>query len=167
MKYGFIALVSVFLTSFVFAPFVKGATSANVTATVTVQNVSVSVSDGSIAYGTVSTGSSADTTSGGVNDSQTATNNGNINEDIDIKGNNSANWTLGATAGADQYVHEFCTANCDSTPVWTALTTSYQSLATAVASSGTQDFDLKITAPSSSSTYTQESITVTVLASAS
>jgi hypothetical protein len=53
---------------------VFGAGTADVTATVTVQNVSVTVSDGTVAYGTVAASGNKDTTSSGTDDSQTATN---------------------------------------------------------------------------------------------
>jgi hypothetical protein len=146
---------------------VFGAGTADVTATVTVQNVSVTVSDGTVAYGTVAASGNKDTTSSGTDDSQTATNNGNVTEDLNIRGQNSANWTLAGTAGANQYAHKFCITTCDSSTTWTALTTSYQTLQTSVAASGTKVFDLQILVPSSSATYTQESLTVTVQAVAS
>lgn len=145
---------------------VSAASTDSVSATVTVQNISVSVSDGSVAYGTLSTSSTEDTTTNGINDSQTATNDGNITVDLDISGADTASWTLAATAGTDQYIHSFCTATCDTTPSWTALTTSYQSLATSVAASGTQEFDLQISTPTTSTSFTQQTATVTVLASA-
>ena len=144
---------------------------ASVAATVTVQNISVSVGDGVVAYGALPVSTSEDTTSGGLNDTQIATNNGNVTEDLEIKGIDSANWTLVASIGvADEYVHKFCkvdTGDCDGTPTWTALTTSYQTLKTGVAALGTYDFDLEITTPSSSTNYTQQSVNVTVLATAS
>jgi hypothetical protein len=90
-----------------------------------------------------------------------------VTEDLNIRGQNSANWTLAGTAGANQYAHKFCITTCDSSPTWTALTTSYQTLQTSVAASGTKVFDLQILVPSSSATYTQESLTVTVQAVAS
>jgi len=152
---------------FVFVANVKAATTGIVSATVTVQNVSVSVSDGIIAYGTLSTNDTSDTTSTGVNDSQTTTNNGNVAEDFNIQGSDSANWTLGATVDSDQYFHKFCTTDCDGSPVWTALTSIYQTLSSSVAASGTQEFDLQIGTPSSSSNYTQQSVDVTVQAVAS
>lgn len=140
-------------------------TTATVTSTVTVQNVSVSVSDGSISYGTLATNSSAGTNG---TDLQTATNNGNVTEDLNIKGQNSANWTLGATAGADQYTHKFCVTSCATAPTnYTALTTSYQSLKTSLATSGTQTFDLYITTPTSSTNFTQQSVDIIVQAVAS
>lgn len=70
-----------------------------------------------------------------------------------------------ATVGSDQYVHRFCTATCGSPPTnYTALTTSYQTLATGVAASGTQTFDLYITTPNPSTVYTQQSVDVMVQA---
>lgn len=143
---------------------VSAASTGVVTATVTLQNVSVAVSDGTVNYGSLASSTSKDTTSSGLNDSQTATNDGNITEDLNIRGQNSANWTLAATAGTDQYAHKFCKANCDTSPTWTALTTNNVSLATGVAMSGTQEFDLQITTPTSSTTYTQQSVNVTVQA---
>jgi hypothetical protein len=158
-------LISFILIFLSVATVVGGASSANVSATVTVQNVSVSVADGSISYGTLSAGEAEDTTTNGVNDSQTATNDGNITEALNIRGADSTNWTLAGTAGADQYIHKFCTSNCDSSPTWTALTTSNQTLAASVAADGTQVFDLQITVPSTSSSFDAETITVTVQAS--
>ena len=159
------SLVSLFLVNNVFA-----ADSATVTATITAQSVSVSVSDGTVTYGTLTTGTSEDTTSGGLNNTQTASNDGNITEDINIRGQDSVNWTLSATSGADQYVHEFCkvdTGDCDGTPTWAALTTSNQTLKLSLVSSGTYDFDLKITTPSTSTNFTQQSVDVVIQASAS
>lgn len=166
-----------FLGIFVFAVFVLAlfvlnsvvlaADTATVTATVTLQNVSVTVSDGTVAYGTLAASSTEDTTSGNLNDSQTATNNGNITEDLNIKGQDSGDWTLAGSVGADQYKHDFCITTCDSTPSWTALTTSYQTLQSSVSASGTQDFDLRMNTPSSSTSYTSQSVDVTVQAVAS
>ncbi len=160
---------SVILASVFILPSLQvfAAGSATVAATVTMQNVSVSVTDGSISYGTLSSSSTKDTTNAVLNDSQTATNDGNVNQDLNIRGQNSTNWTLAATAGANQYKHEFCTINCDVSPTWTALTASNQTLQNAVAASGTKVFDLKLTAPSSSTVYTQQSVDVIVQASAS
>ena len=162
LSYIFLSFALVFsLYSYIYA-----AGSTNVSATVTVQNVSVSVSDASVSYGIISAGASEDTTSTGVNDTQTATNDGNVTEDLNIRGADSANWTLSETSGSDQYMHEFCTSNCDSSPAWTSLTTTNQTLANGVAVIGTQDFDLRVTAPNPSSVDTQETLTVTIQASA-
>ena len=146
---------------------VQGADESSVTATVTVQNISVAVTDGVVAYGTLGNNTSQDTTSGNLSDTQVATNNGNVAETFNIKGQDSGTWTLAASVGADQYVHEFCkvdTGNCDSSPVWAALTTSYATLKTGVAALGTYDFDLKITTPNPSSDFIEHSVNVTVQA---
>jgi hypothetical protein len=139
------------------------AETATVTATVTAQNVSVTVSDNSVTYGTMSLGSSKSTIT--LSDTQTATNAGNITSQLNIKGQNSTGWTLAGTAGSDQYVHKFCTASCSTPPTnYTALTVNYQTLSASIAASGTQDFDLELTVPNSSSTYTQQSVDVIVQA---
>ena len=129
--------------------------------TYTPVTVSVSVSDGVVSYGTLTAGSSQDTTSSGLNDTQTATNDGDVTENFNIKGQNSASWTLTATAGSEQYVHEFSTNGGSN---WTALTTTYQTLATNIGVSGTVNFDLKITVPTSTNDYTQQSVDVTIQA---
>jgi hypothetical protein len=162
------ASVALFTSCLVFgAVQVSAASSATVAATVTVQNVSVSVADGTVAYGTLAVNTAKDTTSTGTDDSQTATNDGNVTADLNIRGQNTVAWTLAGSAGSNQYKHEFCITTCDSSPSWTALTTSNQTLKATTATSGTQTFDLKITTPTSSSSYTQQSVDVIVQASAS
>lgn len=135
---------------------------AAVTATVTAQNISVSVTSGSVAFGTLALNASAGTNPAST---QTATNNGNITETFNIKGQNSANWTLGATAGSETYVLKFCIATCTTPPTsYTALTTAYQTLVIGKAVSGTQTFDLYITTPTATAFFTQQSVDVTVQA---
>lgn len=163
----YLLVTILFLTPFslgLFPLHLYAADEATVTATVTVQNVSVTVSDGTVTYGTLGTSSSANTTSSGTNDSQTATNNGNVTSNLNIKGQNTTAWTLAGSIGADQYKHDFCITTCDSSPTWTALTTNYQTLASGVATSGTQVFDLRLNTPSSSTSFTQQSANVTVQA---
>ena len=148
-------------------------TTSTVAATVTAQNISVSVADGSVTYGTLGLSSNADTTSGGLNDSQTATNDGNIAEDFNISSSNATGgtgWTLAGSIGADQFKHSYCNTGsgspdpCDTGPTWTAMSGSYAQIANSVAAAGTSKFDLKIDTPSSVTDYTQKSITVTVQA---
>lgn len=142
-------------------------TTATVAATVTVQNISVSVSDGSVAYGTLGQNTTQDTCTGQLNDLQTVTNNGNVNEDFAIKGQDSSNWTLAATAGSDQYVQKFKNGACATFSDGTALTTSNQSLATGIASSETASLNLQINTPNPSTVFTQQSVDVTITATAS
>ena len=143
---------------------IEAAQTSNVTATVTAQNISVAVTDGSVSYGTIATSSTQSTTTSGVNESQTATNDGNITEDFNVRGFDTAAWTLAGTAGSEQYTHSFCTSNCDAAPTWTAMTTSYQQIANDIAATNNQVFDLQIGTPTSTATYTQQTATVTVQA---
>lgn len=132
--------------------------------------VSISVSDAAVSYGILAAGATKDTTSSGINDTQSAINVGNVTEDFNLKGQNSAAWTLGSLADNEQYVHYFCTTGsgspdpCDASPTWVALTTTYQALATSIAINGSQRFDLKINAPSSTTTTVQQSVDVIVQA---
>ncbi len=149
------------------------ATTGTVAATVTPQLISVAVTDGAVAYGILDLSASQDTTSGGLDDTQTATNDGNISQDFNIKSTDAVggtNWTLAGTIGADQYKHSFCTTGggapdpCDTTPSYTAMTTSYASLGTSISAAGTKKFDLKLDTPSSTTDFVEKSITVTVQA---
>ena len=148
---------------FNFVGYSYAATTASVTATVTVENISVSVTDGTVSYGTLGLNSSAGTNG---TDTQTASNDGNVAEDFNLKGSDSAAWTLDtANSTTDHYMHKFCTATCASAPTnYTGLTTSYQALASNVAALGNQTFDLYITTPQTSSVYTAQSVDVTVQA---
>ena len=124
----------------------------------------MTVSDGSVSYGVMSLNAEADTTSGGLNDSQTVTNTGNVNEDFNVVGANSADWTLASTAGSEQYVHNF-SANGGS--AWTPLTLLNQTLASSKAPSATQALDLKIHTPTATTHFGSQSANVTVQATAS
>jgi len=157
------------LISLSFGVVTKAATEGTVTATVTAQNVAVTVTDGTIAYGTIAVSGTANTNAAGLNDSQTATNDGNVSSDLDIKsqdGTGGTTWTLAGTIGADTYVHDFCITDCDGSPTWVAMTTTYQTLASGIAALGTQLFDTRITVPSSSTDYVQKSVDVFVQISA-
>ncbi len=159
------------LLSFVFynlfsTGLVMAASTDTVTATVTAQSISVSVEDNSIAFGTVTTSSTKDTTTAGVNDSQTATNDGNITLDFNIKSTDSTNWALAAAAGSEQYTLKFCVTTCDTSPTWTSVGVhpAYATLAQDITASGTQVFDLQVGTPTSTASYGQQTITVTVQA---
>jgi len=132
----------------------------SVTATVTVQNISVTVSPNTIPYGTLPANTESDPSA-----VITATNNGNVTENFNIYGaaTTPGGWTLGATAGNNVYVHKFSTDGTYTT--WTPLTTSPQALATNItAGTGTDEFELKITTPTTTSDYSQQSAAVTVQA---
>lgn len=150
---------------------VQAADTGTVTCTVSGQLVSVSVSDGSVSYGTLALSGTKNTAlyndltnQSGMQtaDTQTASNNGSVAEDFNIKSSDAVgtqSWTLGSP-DVNSFRHEFL-PNGGS---WTTLTTVYQTLASNVAVSGTKTFDLRITMPSSTSDYSSHTITVTVQA---
>lgn len=135
---------------------------ATVTATVRAQNISVNVTDGTVSYGAVAVNSNKSTLAGELNDTQNAVNNGNIVENFNIKGQDSANWTLEAATGTDAYKHQYSTT---SGSVWSAMSTSsYATLGTSVALNATTTFDLRICTPSTSNSYATQTVSVTVQA---
>jgi len=141
-----------------------------VNASVTAQIFSVSLDNGDgIAFGVIPANSAQDTTTNGVNDSTTATNNGSVAAKFNIKAVDStggAGWILASSAGSEQFVMKFCTATCDATPSWTSvgIHPAYATLAASVAKDGTQVFDLQIGTPVSTVVTAQQAITVTVQA---
>jgi len=143
---------------------------ADVSATVTAQLVSVSVADGGITYGILPLDSTEDTTTSGLNDVQTATNNGNIAESLGIRSSDAVsdgtNWELAAARGTDEFTHEFSLNDGSS---WTAFdvdNATYSTLNSNVAVNGTQTFDLRIGTPDNSTDSVEHTVTVTVQATA-
>lgn len=146
------------------------ATTADVTATVTVEVIAVSVSPGSVAYGNLALSEVEDTTTSGLGLVQTVTNDGNDNVDLGIKSSDAAGttpWNLAASQASDAFTHRFSTDNGTGWTAFNVDNTSYSSLAASVASLGEQDFDLEIGMPTASSDLDEHTITVTVQATAS
>ena len=131
-----------------------------VSATVTPQLVALSILDGEVNYGFLGANASQNTVT--LVDTQVVTNDGNVVEDFNVRGQDSTNWTLAATADSEQYKHEFTTTGT----FGTALTTSNQSLDTDVAVNDTTNLDLKITTPTSTAATATHSVNVTVVATA-
>jgi len=133
--------------------------------------ISITTADASVSYGIVGLGANKDTTSGGLNDTQYAINNGETTETFNIKGDSTpCPWILSGSAGAGQYAHSFCITGggtphlCDASPVWAALTTGYQELKANAAVGASQPFDLRVTPPLSTACYASQSANVTVQA---
>lgn len=151
------------LFGFVVAIGATAATESGVAATVTVENIAVSVSDGTVEYGTLGVNTQANTVT--LTETQTATNDGNVNADLAIRGEASTgSWTLAGAAGNEQYKHEFST---DGGSTYTPLTTSNQDLALGVSASANQTFDLQITTPTVTTDFSEQTANVTVQVSAS
>ena len=151
-------------------------------ATVTAGVVSVTVEDGSVAYGTLSLDSVKNTAfldgtynanGMGTAQTQTVTNTSNVAVDLNIKtsaATGGTGWTLHATTrGANQFTHGYNVASSAyaggsaiTFTKWTAVD-SYVEVATDLAASGIKYLELEIGMPTTSDT-TQRSITVTVQA---
>lgn len=174
MRKSFVFFSIVALCLLVVSPFfvknVGAGTTDTVAATVTAVIYSVSLDNGDgIAFGSVAQSSSGDTTTAGVNDSTTATNDGSVAAKFNIKAVDStggAGWTLGSNPGVETYGLNFCTSDCDGTPTWNSvgISPSYATLAVSVAATGTQVFDLQVETPTSTTETTEQAITVTVQA---
>ena len=80
----------------------------SVTATVTAQNIAISLSQSTFAYGTIANNTASSTLGLFAGAGIVATNDGNINEDFDINGADTAGWILAGAAGSNQYIHQFC-----------------------------------------------------------
>jgi hypothetical protein len=149
---------------------VRADSTDSVAATVTAQIFSVSLDNGDgIAFGTIATSSAQDTTTSGVNDSTTATNDGSVAAKFNIQSTDStggAGWTLGAAASSETYTMKFCVTTCDSSPAWNSvgIDPAYQTLAASVAKDGTQVFDLQVGTPTSTVVTAEQSVTVTIQA---
>lgn len=171
MKQFLLLLGILVFTGMILGTIALAGDTAAVTATVTAKKISVAITNGTVAYGTVALSGYASTTSSGGGLGVTpprATNDGSVAEDLNITGSNSANWTLAAAIDTDKYTHKFCNvADCENTPTWTAIvvTPTYTTLSSStVAVNGYQDFDLEIRVPSASGSYAQQSVNLTVQA---
>jgi len=121
-------------------------------------------SSGAIAYGFVSLGNATSTVNHGY--TQTAQNDGNTAEQLNVKSGNASGgtaWTLASVIGTNQFTHEFSTTTGS---VWTTMpdSSTYVTAARSVAQSGTVNFDFRLTVPSATSDYQQKAITITVQA---
>ncbi|MFA6428870.1 MAG: hypothetical protein WCV84_00010 [Patescibacteria group bacterium] len=140
---------------------VQAADTQAITATVGASSVSVTVTtDGAVAYGNIPL--SGSTTTIALSETQTIQNNGSDDEAFNIIGTDSLNWTLEAAVGADQYTHEFSTTTGS---LWTFMAQdAYTSMDHRVASSGTSALDMRISVPSTSSSYDPQTVSVTIQA---
>lgn len=120
--------------------------------------------DGVVSYGILGFGESKSTLD--LTDTQTVSNDGDDPIDVNIKtsvATGGTGWTLGSSPGSDIFVHEF-SSNGGSN--WTPFSTAdaYQTLVTSLASSATQNFDLRLTAPDPGTDTVEKAITITIQA---
>lgn len=147
------------LCLFVLAGSLQAADTAQISVTVTLENISVSVSPTSWAIGMIAAETA--TQSGTF----TVENNGNIAEDIAIQCGNSGDWTVAATIGTDQFMMEAQGGDLG-TSGYTSIHTSQalkSNMAVGVPGQVT-DLKLQFTAPQVGSVSTEQTIPVTLTA---
>lgn len=153
--------VSIFASLLVWQ--VAGAAStAAVTATVTATNLAVSVSDGSIAFGSVAL-NTATTTAGGTGQTQTVTNDGS-NATLNVKSGDASGgtaWTLGTSPGSNIFKLEVSTTTGSSYMTFQA-TDTYLTASTTFSSLSSGNLDFRFTTPTVSTDFVQKSLTITV-----
>lgn len=154
---GALVLVLVLLWGYT----VRAADTGTVTATVTATNLAVSVSDGSIAFGSVALNTA--TTTAGNSDTQTVTNDGS-DAQLNVKSSNATGgttWTLGTSAGSDVFKLEVSTTTGSSYMTLQA-TDTYLTASTTFSSLTSGNLDFRFTTPTASSDFVQKSLTITV-----
>ncbi len=131
-----------------------------INATVTVSIIAITFDEDTVAYGVVNVGSTDNEPSPAF---FTATNTGSVAEDFNIKGADTAAWTLvQAATGTDEYRHRastdaFVTQDDD-------LTTGFLGIATNVLASNTETIHLRLDAPAGTAVTAEQTAVVTVQA---
>lgn len=136
-------------------------TTDTVTATVTATNLAVSVSDGTIAFGSVALNTA--TTTVGTGQTQTVSNDGS-NAVLNVRSSDATNgtpWEVGVAPGSDIFQLEISTttgssyATFQDTDVYLTASSTFGSLLDQVV-------DFRFTTPTVSTDFVQKSITITV-----
>jgi len=129
--------------------------------------ISITIStDGSVAFGILDANTTEDTTASGINDVETISVDSGP-ADLDVRASTFTDgtntWTFASSSGANDVKFEF---SKDGT-AWTTilLANTLYALDTNVAQSATRSVYLKITTPTSTTSYSQYSTMVTVVAS--
>jgi len=140
----------------------RAAETATVAATVTATNLAVSVSDGSITFGSVAL-NTATSTATYDDQTQTVSNDGS-NAVINVKSGNATGgttWTLGTSAGSNTFKLEVSTTT-GSTYMTFQATDTYLTASSSSASLTTGPLDFRFTTPTGSTDFVQKSLTITV-----
>jgi len=148
---------------------VSAADTQTIAATVTFQQISLTASDGTVAYGVVAASGTSDTVA--LSDSQTITNTGNVAEDFDIKGmatttgGTCTHWSIlpSGLPAANEYGHSW---SINAGTAWTRFSDTYSEFDSNKDALATSTLDLRITMPSASDCLAAQNVDVTVQASA-
>jgi hypothetical protein len=139
---------------------VEAGDTSTVNATVTVLNISLTVSNATVAYGTRSIGATAIVPSP---TNITVTNNGNVTEKFWVRGDDTlgGGWTLANSQGNNQYVHRFSTSGGG---LFVELTKVNQQVAPLVDLGGDVQVYLNMDLPTATNVTTQQTAPVTFVA---
>jgi hypothetical protein len=132
-----------------------------VTATVTATNLAVSVSDGTIAFGSVALNTA--TSTHGTGQSQTVTNDGSV-ATLNVASSNATNgttWTLATTPGSDIFTLGVSTTTGSSYSLLQSPNV-YLTASSSFASLSSSPLDFRFTTPTISTDFVQKSLTITV-----
>ena len=156
------SLIVMFVGVVVVAAVVSADTTGVVTATVTAQNIAITVSDNSVSFGTLGLNSSKTTNQLAPDDTQLAVNTGNVAAVFNILATSSPTWFI-TTDDTNNDSNEFKLKwATDGGTIYTGLTYGYGLLATGVTALSTVNVDLEVTTPVTTTDYTQQSSTVTI-----
>ena len=158
MKNRMILILSLVVLVFSLVGPVWAASTGTINVTVTPKLISLSVTPTTYDYGTLGLSDSAETTI-----TFTVENDGTVAEDFDIKGFDTADWTLSGAVGADTYKHDWK----EGAGTYAALTTGGAAGATSVAAGNSKSFRFRLNTPTSSGATNAQSPNVTFTASES
>jgi hypothetical protein len=162
--YKGISAVSVFLlicSLFTVAYKAQALDTGTVAATVSATNLAVSVSDGTIAFGSVALGTATSTV--GTPQTQVVSNDGSTAA-LNIKSGNATNgttWVLGTNPGSDIFKLEVSTTTGATFTTFQA-TDTYLTASSSFTSLTTGDVDFRFTTPTVSTDFIEKSLTITV-----
>ena len=158
----FIALAVIVMLAITFFAFnAKAQSTDTVTATVTATNLAVSVTDGSVAFGSVALNTA--TSTAGTAQNHIVTNDG-TNTELNVKSTDATNgtaWTLSSTNGSNIFKLEVSTTTGSTYGTLTA-TDVYLTASSTFASLMNQNLDFRFTTPTVSTDFVQKSLTITV-----
>lgn len=168
-KRFFVSIMVLAVAATVVGVAAQAADTADVSATVTAELITISVDNGSVAYGVLPVDTNADTVD--LSQTQVVSNDGNVNVDLEVRSSDAVggnDWNLAASnASLDEFTHEFSSNDGTSWASFNVVNATYTSLASNIAATvGTQNLDLRIKTPTSVTDNTLKTITVTVLATA-
>lgn len=162
----YIVLVTVMIVSLFLWQMTRAADTDTVAATITPTNLSLTVSSGTITYGSVSLDTS--TTTVGSSYTQIVTNTGSDMK-LNVKSGDATGgtgWTLNTVNTADnEFTHEVSTTTGSAYMFLPDSSTYITASSTMPTGAVTQDLDFRLTTPQVVGTFDQKSITITVQAS--